>query len=194
MNCRLIEELVIDAKNGDMNAKEQIINEFTPFIINFSNKTFIEGYETQDIHNECFSILLRAIKQYNPNRHRFVAYATNSIKNSIYCLIRDTKNKSQVNGASALTFTGDLESLNLSIDGKIDNNLISICESKDLNDALSSLSDSEIELINFVVIQNIPVTQFAKLKSTNYTTTLRNKKNALKKLGNYLNKKGGYLN
>jgi RNA polymerase sigma factor (sigma-70 family) len=194
MNCRLIEELVIDAKNGDMNAKEQIINEFTPFIINFSNKTFIEGYETQDIHNECFSILLRAIKQYNPNRHRFVAYATNSIKNSIYCLIRDTKNKSQVNGSSALTFTGDLESLNLSIDGKIDNNLISICESKDLNDALSSLSDSEIELINFVVIQNIPVTQFAKLKSTNYTTTLRNKKNALKKLGNYLNKKGGYLN
>lgn len=194
MNCRLIEELVIDAKNGDMNAKEQIINEFTPFIINFSNKTFIEGYEIQDIHNECYSILLRAIKQYDPNRHRFVAYATNAIKNSIYCLIRDTKNRSLVNGPSTLTFTGELESLNISIDGKIDNNLISICESKELNDALLSLSDSEIELINFIVIQDISVKEFAKLKSTKYTTTLRNKNIALKKLGNYLNEKGGYLN
>ena len=194
MDCKLIETLVIEAKNGNMDAKEKIANEFKPFILNFSSKTFIDGYERQDIQNECYSILLKAIKLYDTSRHRFVAYATNAIKNSIYYLIRCSKTKEVTNGSSALTFTGELESLNICNNDVVEDNLLSLCDSEELNDAFSNLSPSEKDIINFIVIGNKSTRQFADARSISYSGALRNKRSALKKMGANLKNKGSYLN
>lgn len=194
MDCKYVETLVIDAKNGDMDAKEKILNEFRPFILNFSSKTFIDGYEKQDIQNECYSILLKAIKLYDTSRHRFVAYATNSIKNSIFYLVRSSKTKAITNSSAALTFTGELESLNICDMYSVEDNILSLCESTEIKEAFSSLSDSEKEIINFIVICNKSVREFAQNKALSYSSALRNKKSALKKLGCYLTNKQNYLN
>ena len=59
MNYDYIESLVIKSKDGDEESKEKLVNEFKPFIINLSKRTFIHGYEFQDIMNECYRILFK---------------------------------------------------------------------------------------------------------------------------------------
>ncbi|MBD7912047.1 MULTISPECIES: helix-turn-helix domain-containing protein [Clostridium] len=49
MNYDYIESLVISAKSGDKASKEKLIEEFKPFIINFSQKTYIDRYDLEDI-------------------------------------------------------------------------------------------------------------------------------------------------
>ena len=83
MNYDYIESLVRQSKDGDINSKEKLLEEFKPFIINISKRTFIYGYEFEDIINECYRILLKCISLYKIENHRFVAYATNGIKNNI---------------------------------------------------------------------------------------------------------------
>ena len=49
MDYDYIEMLVLQAKNQDYNAKEKLVDEFTPFIVNHALKSFIYGYEFEDI-------------------------------------------------------------------------------------------------------------------------------------------------
>lgn len=77
MNYDYIENLVIKSKDGDEESKEKLVNEFKPFIINLSKRTFIHGYDFEDIMNECYRILFKCVSYYKPNTQRFVAYATN---------------------------------------------------------------------------------------------------------------------
>jgi len=51
LNFEYIEELVTNCKNGDALSKENLAGEFRPLIFNISKRTFIDGYEIQDIQN-----------------------------------------------------------------------------------------------------------------------------------------------
>ena len=194
MDCKLIEELVIEAKNGNIDSKEKIVNEFIPLIFNLSSKTFIYGYEKQDIQNECFSILLKAINQYDINRHRFVAYATNAIKHCLFYLIRGSKAKRTVNGMQALTSTGQLDSLKICINSTVEDSIISICKSQELKEALQILSPFEKDIVDFIIIQNKTVREFALSRSINYSSAIKSRIHAVNKMRAYLNYKGTYLN
>ncbi len=57
MNYDYIENLVKQCKDGDETSKEKLIEEFRPFIINLSKRTFIPGYDYDDFKNECYRIL-----------------------------------------------------------------------------------------------------------------------------------------
>ncbi|MEG0775026.1 sigma factor [Clostridium sp.] len=50
----------------------------------------MNGYEFDDLRNETFITLFKCVELYNPNKHKFVAYAVSSIKNSINTLIRNS--------------------------------------------------------------------------------------------------------
>ncbi|MGG7177190.1 sigma factor [Clostridium paraputrificum] len=132
MDYKEIEKLVLKARAGDNKSTEKLIKEFQPFIFNLSSKSFIDGYDITDIQNECYKVLLNTIHCYDIKRHRFVAYATTSIRNSIYLLIRKSKRRSRTDGINALTLGGDLEELNISDISEIDENLCRICESEAL--------------------------------------------------------------
>ena len=101
MNYKYVENLVRLSKNGDMKSKERLLEEFKPFIINISKRTFIHGYEFEDIMNECYKILLKCISLYKLENHRFVAYATNGIKNNINDLIRNSIKNNKISAYSA---------------------------------------------------------------------------------------------
>ena len=88
MNYDYIESLVIKSKDKEPEATNKLINEFTPYIINISKKTFIPSYTYEDILSECYTSLLVAIKKYDLNRHRFVAYALTTIKNNLWLLAK----------------------------------------------------------------------------------------------------------
>jgi hypothetical protein len=56
-----------------MTSKEKLAQEFRPFLLNISKRTFIDGYEMHYIQNECYKPLFKCVSLYNLERHRFVA-------------------------------------------------------------------------------------------------------------------------
>ncbi len=65
MDYKYIETLARKAKDGDVHSKEQLAEEFKPFIINLANKTFIHGYDFYDLQNECYHSLFKCLSLYN---------------------------------------------------------------------------------------------------------------------------------
>ena len=108
MNYDYIEDLVRKSKDGDKTSKEKLIEEFRPFITNLSKRTFIPGYDFDDFRNECYRILFKCISLYRTESHRFVAYATNGIKNNINDLIRTSIKTNNIHGSGAALCRGNI--------------------------------------------------------------------------------------
>lgn len=102
MDYKYIETLVKQSKDGNEISKENLAKEFNPYIKNLCSKTFIHGYDFYDLQNECFQSLFKCVSSYNLENHRFVAYATNGIKNNLYDLIRKNQNRKIFDGNDCL--------------------------------------------------------------------------------------------
>ena len=109
MDYNDIENLVNLAKANDRNAKEELMVKFTPLILNLSKRSFVNSYEFADIKNECYHTLFKCVSLYNLDKHRFVAYATNAIKNSVNFLIRVSIRRNESDGPTAFILDGKLE-------------------------------------------------------------------------------------
>jgi len=186
MDFNEIEALVANAKAENKLSKEKLAEEFKPFIINISNKTFINGYDKQDIQNECFRILFKCVSIYNLEKHRFVAYATNGIKNSINDLITKSMNRSSSEGSEALILSDNLEHTIPSTADTLDDLLCNKADSELLIQAFDNLTKEEKELIIFVYFKNNPLKTYAYWKNMRYSTATRKKKTILNKMKQHL--------
>ncbi|MDS0528087.1 sigma-70 family RNA polymerase sigma factor [Clostridium sp. SHJSY1] len=187
MNYDYIESLVISAKSGNKTLKEKLINEFKPFIINFSKKTYIDRYDFEDIQSECYIILLHALEKYNPETHRFVAYATNAIKNSMYAIIKKSIKNNQVQGLNTLTFDGNLGSLDKNKSNCIEDNLIYNITTSELFNALDKLTSSEKELLVFNIFRGNTLKSYAEWKCISRSTAAKKRLNLYNKLQRIIN-------
>lgn len=88
MDYKHIESLIISTKAGDTLSLENPTEEFTPLIKNICRKTHLPGYIQEDPEQECIISLMHCIEKYTPSHHKFVAYATNGIKNNLNYLIK----------------------------------------------------------------------------------------------------------
>ncbi|CUU50901.1 sigma-70 family RNA polymerase sigma factor [Clostridium beijerinckii] len=184
MDFNYIESLVIKCKNNDETAKEKLATEFKPLIYNISKRTFIDGYNMYDIQQECFESLFKSVSMYNIKKHRFVAYATNAIKNNIKDLIKRIKSRSSSEGNEALSlhynFENDLPSEEISTELS----LCEMCDYEDLRLALDNLTQEEKEFIDFVFFKNYTVLDYSHLKNMCYSTAILKKNTILKKILN----------
>lgn len=187
MNYDYIELLVKEAKDGNEESKKKLMEEFKPFILNTCKRTFIHGYDFQDIENECYRILFRCVEIYNMNSHRFVAYATNGIKNSINYLIKHSIKYKDINGAYTHTLTPEIEQSLKSNDMNTEEILCAKCDCEHLKYALSKLNKKESELIDSIYFQGTTVKNYAKQKDLSYSTIVKRKRSILNKLFNHIN-------
>ena len=185
MNYDYIEQLAAKVKDGDLKAKENLIKEFTPLINSLSIKTFIHGYEKCDIKNECFLTLFNCIAQYDLNNHRFVAYATNSIKNNLSVLLKKYHNRKDIDGYFSLS--DDIEG-NSSLCDDMENESIQLeyRHIKLLSAIKNNLSDSERYLVFFIFFMKNTLTNYAYHENISYMTASKRKKKVLEKLKNYI--------
>ncbi|GAA0077254.1 sigma-70 family RNA polymerase sigma factor [Clostridium sp. CTA-5] len=186
MDYNYIENLVRKSKDGDKLSKEKLIEEFRPFILNLSKRTFIDGYDLYDVQNECYKNLLKCLKSYNLEKHRFVAYATNGIKNNINDLIKRSKNRSSTEGYEALTLCDNLEHTLPSDNSNLEDILCDKCAFQTLRLAINNLSEEEKELIDFVFFKNNTIKLYSDLKDMCYSTAVNRKTNALRKINKYI--------
>ena len=187
MNYEYIEELVIKSKNGDALSKEKLVNEFRPLIINVSKRTFLDGYDRYDIQHECYRTLFKCLSLYNLQSHRFVAYASNAIRNNNNDLIKRSKSRRSAEGYEALTLSDNLEHSLPSNEDSLEDMLCDKCDCESLKQAINNLSEDEKEIIDFIFFKNNLVTTYACLKNMPYSTVNRRKKVALIKISKYIN-------
>lgn len=184
MDFNYIEVLVTRCKNNDEEAKEKLAYEFRPLIYNISKKTFIDGYSIHDIQQECYQSLFKSVSMYNLEKHRFVAYATNAIKNNMSDLIKRIKTKSSTEGNDALSLHDNFEKDIPSQEISTEVSLCEMCDYEDLRLALKNLNDEEKELIDFVFFKNYTVLDYSHIKNMCYSTAILKKKTILKKMLN----------
>jgi RNA polymerase sigma factor (sigma-70 family) len=184
MDFDYIEALVTKCKNNDKLAKEKLAEEFRPLIYNISKRTFIDGYEIQDIQNEAYKSLFKSVSMYNLEKHRFVAYATNAIKNNMSDLIKRIKTRSSTEGSDALSLHDDVEKDLLSQEISTEVLLCEECDFQDLRLALKNLNEEEMDLIDFVFLKNNTVKDYAYIKNMCYSTAIVKKKTILNKIFN----------
>jgi len=182
MNFKYIEELVTNCKNGDMLSKEKLAEEFKPFILNISKKTFIDRYESRDIQNECYETLFKCISLYNLEKHRFVGYATNAIRNNINDLIKRIQTKKFTEGNDALSFHNDIETNFPSQNTSLEDLFCEECDYEELRFALNNLNDEEKKFIDFIFYKNNTVQTYAYIKNMCYSTAAQKKNVILKKI------------
>lgn len=182
MNYDYIESLVRQSKDGDIDSKEKLLEEFRPFIINISKRTFIHGYEFEDIMNECYRILLRCVSLYKIENHRFVAYATNGIKNSINDIIKNSLKNNNISGSSTLVLDSFVENTCIDSEPMIEDMMCLKYDYDCLKSALSTLNEEELELINHIFYKNRTLKSYSQDKNISYSYAFKKKKKILDKL------------
>ena len=187
MDYNYIETLVCSSKAGDRKSKEKLINEFKPFIINIAKKTYIYGYEFEDIINECYRILFRCISLYKTETHRFVAYATNGIKNSINDLIKKQLKNSRIQGSSVNSIDKYVEESYKADIPEMSDILCSKHDKISLEYAINQLSPEESDFINYIFFQNKTLKSYAQYKNISYSYASKKKRYILDKLFMYVN-------
>lgn len=187
MDYNKIENLVTQAKLGDEKSKETLAAEFTPLILNLSKKSFINSYEFADIKNECYKTLFKCVNVYNCENHRFVAYATNALKNTINNLIRISNRRASSEGPGAFILDGNLEHTLYSETEDIDELLSNEFYIKKLDKALKLLSFSDRELVDYVYYRNHTLKSYSLFKDIPYSTAVQRKNSILQKLKKALN-------
>lgn len=186
MNYKKLETLVLMAKEDNKEAKEEIIAFFRPLILKTCKNTFIPGYDFNDLESECCTILLKAIKLYNPSKQAFAGYAKRAIITNLYYIGRQSKLNEKTNPHVNLTFDGNLEALNLEASDDPQKEIMDKVQKRELIQALQSLNKNERDLILNVFIKNIPLTVYAKNNNLKYAKAYSIKLKSLAKLRNFL--------
>jgi len=186
MNFNEIEALVAGAKAEHELSKEKLAEEFKPFILNLSSKTFINGYDKEDIQNECYRILFNCVSVYDLDRHTFVGYAMSGIRNSINDLIEKSVKRSKAEGIEALILSDNLEHILPSEAAALDDMLCNKAASELLKKAINNLSEDEKELIVFIYFKNSSLRTYAYWKNMCYSTAGKKKKTIFDKLKKYI--------
>ncbi|WP_017209383.1 sigma-70 family RNA polymerase sigma factor [Clostridium beijerinckii] len=184
MDFDYVETLVTRCKNNDEDAKEKLAYEFRPLIYSISKRTFIDRYNFHDIIQECYHSLFKSVSKYNLEKHRFVAYATNAIKNNMNDLIKRTRTRRSTEGSDALGLHDDVENNFPELEISTETSLCEMCDYEDLKLALENLNKEEVELIDFVFYKNYTVKEYAYFKNMCYSTAIQKKKNILMKILN----------
>ncbi|MBK1812046.1 sigma-70 family RNA polymerase sigma factor [Clostridium sp. YIM B02505] len=182
MNYKYVENLVLLCKSDNEAAKENLISEFDPLILNLCKKSFVSGYEFEDIKNECYKALFNCIKLYEPNKHRFVAYATNAIQNSVKCLIRKSVRRQQTDGAKVVTFDATLESVTCYDMNFVEDIIYQKQVKSQINSVINTLTEEEKDLVRYVFYKGYSMKKYSDFSKIPYYKVFEMKTSILAKL------------
>lgn len=184
------EILVLEAKNGNKNALEKILEGLRPFILKQSKSFFINGYETEDLIQIGYFSAIKAIKSFDiAKQGRFLSYVTSAIKNNYYYQIRQ---KFKQNSETSLNReTGDgIQVMDLIFsDENIEENMILKEEKLKLIQAINILPKEDIEFINSIYFLRNKLKTYSVLNNISYSKCIKHRNKILKKLYCILNNK-----
>lgn len=181
-----IEDLVKEAKLGSSIAKEELINNFRPFIVKKAQNIFIKNYEIEDLIQIGYFSIIKAIESYKLEKKNFVAYVTYAITNNFNYEIRKMSKHRFESSLNKETEEG-LEVIDLISDHiNIEEQVIKEEELEKLYKAFGILTLEERRLIKIIYFKNVKIKEYSEIKGLKYGTVLKRKRVAIEKLKKYL--------
>lgn len=183
-----MEKLLIQAKNNNYNAKEEIINMYYPLIIKESKKIFLKNRTFEDLVQIGIMNLLKAIKLYDLSRgaQSFSSYALWSIKNGYISILRSEIRYNEEVSLNNFCKDSDIEIVDSLIDEKvnIEDSIIKDFSNTEIIEAFKKLDQEEQDILTFLYIKNdkANLSKYCRLKNKDYYYCSKLKIRALQKL------------
>lgn len=180
-----LNELLLKAKDGDIDSKEEILKRLQGLIFKSIQKYYNNRFEYEDLIQEGNLVVLQAIEDFDNSKGvYFLGYVKTMLK---YAYL----NKHRIKHHPSLNITlGDdngewidlLESDNLvPLDRIIKLEVHTI-----LHDALSILTDRQRQIVLAYYMERLSIGDIAKRLDISYRTVINTKVRALKKMKEYL--------
>lgn len=183
-----IQEMIKRAKQGDKDAKEEIIKKYMPLVIKNSFNIFISGYDMEDLKQLGYISILKAIDKFDLDKNKdFTAYVKQSIIKNYYYEIRKKARLGAESSINKTTEEGiEFEDM-LESDCNIEEDFICKEDKMRLKKALRHLSKEEMEFINIMYGKGYGgITEYSKIKKVKYAESLKMRDRVLKKLRTYM--------
>lgn len=175
-----IEILILEAKNGDKHSLGEVLERFAPFIVKTARGIFISGMDMEDLIQEGYMSVIKAVKSYDPGRNSsFIPYVMNAVKfNYFYSIRQKAKFNSDISMQSSIgegiimedTFEDDVD---------IEGDFIHEEDFERLRTALNKLTyEEKCEILSYFNDEGKTLKQIAEEKGIKYTTLVK-RKNAL---------------
>lgn len=178
LNKEQIETLVQKAKDKDKQALQDLYSAFLPYIYVLLSKIYVNGYDKDDLKQECFLTLCTCIKKYK-GTDTFIAYVTASMKNNILYLLRRSKSHSELNISEIDGYTVETT----------EDIAIKHLDSETLSIAIKNLTPQERSILTDYYYNDLSLMTISKDKNSKYITTVKQKDRALNKIKYYFKEK-----
>lgn len=182
--------LIILAKNNDMNAKQILIEKYSPIIKKQIKKyTFIDNYDYDDLMQYGIMSILKAINTFNITKgNTFPAYVKFTIQNNFAYLCRKNNIEKSANSLNVKTEEG-CEILDLIKDkNTLEDIFMNEYENELIYKARKLLSNEEQRLFDFLMYSGIrcPLKRYSEKYNIDYSKCLYQKKKLAHKIKNIL--------
>ena len=171
----IIEELLKSARSGDENSMNEIIKKFTYFIIKKASKYKIPSFEFEDLVQQGYLSVIKAVKLYKMGSGSFTTYCTNSIVNNFNALLKgQIKHYREIQDEGILSVQP--------YDFTLEDEVIAYDEAYKINIAADKLPDIEKKVVKLVYIDGETLKKTAEILNINYRKAIEIKKESLNKL------------
>lgn len=180
-------KLILQAKEKDKGAMEEIIERYTPFVIKTARSIYVKGQELDDLVQIGRASIIKAVNMYDTTRENaFTTYVFNTVRRTLYLLIRSSIKDSKCCSLHSVNKEGRELIDTLESTENIEEEWVKREEKVMLSRALKKLSEKDKEIICWFYFQNRNLKDYANFKEVSYRTAVDRKKKALMKLKKYL--------
>ena len=177
-----MEELVRKAKTGDEEAVVEVINKYKYLILKEASKYHIPSYEFEDLVQQGYLSVIKAIGMYKLGSNSFNGYCINSIRTNFKALLkgkikhyREIPNAEPISMGAAAEYSFTLE-----------DEIIAFEEVKRLYAALEKLDPLEKNVVERFYLREDTLKEIACEGDLSYYDYVRIKNKALDKLKKYI--------
>lgn len=176
-NITNVETIIKNAKEGDTEAVNMLIDRYKYLIIKEAGKYHIPGYAFEDLVQHGYLSVIKAVNKYKLGRKRYDGYFINTIKTNYKDLLRGKiKHNREIPDSSLL----DINTPNYQF--TIEDQIIAYEQVKKLYMALDKLPKEDRNIIERFYFKGDKLTEIACDLDSNYYKTVRIKERALQKL------------
>ncbi|MGH4121379.1 MAG: sigma-70 family RNA polymerase sigma factor [Clostridium sp.] len=177
-----MEELVRKAKTGDEEAVGEVINKYKYLILKEASKYHIPSYEFEDLVQQGYLSVIKAISMYKLGSNSFSGYCINSIKTNFKALLKGkVKHYREVPNAEPISINTATE-----YSFTLEDEVIAYDEVKRLYAALEKLDPVERDVVERFYLLSDSLSEIACDGDNSYSHYRMIKDKALKKLKKYI--------
>ncbi|HZJ99799.1 MAG TPA: sigma-70 family RNA polymerase sigma factor [Tissierellaceae bacterium] len=177
----MFQELVKRAREGDMDAKEEIINKLQPLLVSSIRRYYFNKNEFEDLMQEGNLKILESIYSYDEDKGVFFLGYIKTMLKYMYLDKHKIKIYSSLN-EKTLEGDGEIIDLLLSDDEDILEDIVLREDVEKLREKLGVLTNRQRKIVLFFYIEKISISKIADRLGISYRTVVNTKTRAIEKL------------